>query len=62
MDIKELFNQAELSLIMSALQVYKTQQENEEHGRKSEGLNTEKQHEVVQMLEDIEEKLYQHMD
>ncbi len=61
MDIKELFNQAELSLIMSALHVYKAQQESEEHERRRKGLNTERQHEVVQRLEDIEEKLYGYM-
>lgn len=56
------FDQNELSLILNAIQGYKLQQERQLSERNSQGYDTSEQAQRIQMLDDIEEKLFEILD
>ncbi len=56
------FKQTELSLLLNAVQSYKLQQEKQAANRKAKGWDTTEQSKRVQLLDDIEEKLFTMLD
>ncbi|WP_434354125.1 hypothetical protein VH441_03620 [Psychrobacter sp. HD31] len=56
------FEQKELSLLLNAVQSYKVQQEEQSASRKAKGWDTSEQSKRVQLLDEIEEKIFTLLD